>query len=59
MPETRAVTLREMLAAMSKSPDTDVFRWFQDSEPLPDGSIGALDSLYVTVGQVRSELGLK
>lgn len=59
MSKIRDVTLREMVDAMNKSPDDVVFRWFQDSQPNGDGSIAALDSLRLTLGQVRRELGIE
>lgn len=59
MDYTKDVTLREMVEAMSKSPDDAVFRWFQDSYPSQDGSIQPGTTMRITMRQIRSELGIK
>jgi hypothetical protein len=50
--------MREMVEAMSKLPDDAVFRWYQDSYAAPDGSIQPADTMCVTMGQARAELGI-
>lgn len=47
------VSLEEMLNAMSKSADHDVFRWFQDNRPDSDGSIQALRTMRLTICEMR------
>ena len=54
---TRDATLREMLDATAHYPDDGVFRWFQQSEISPDGSIHPRETLRLTFGQVRREIG--
>ena len=53
------VSLRTLVEAMAHMPDDEVFRWYQKSYVAPNGSVFPLDTLRVTLGQVRSELGLK
>jgi hypothetical protein len=52
------VSLREMLAAMCKYGDDETFRWYQLSHPGVEGVSQPKETLRVTVGQVRKELGL-
>lgn len=56
--DARRCTLREMVERMSHVRDDEPFRWFQDSHPRSDGGINAGETLLVTMGQARRELGL-
>jgi len=59
MPEvTRDVTIVEMLQAMSRYSDDDVFRWFVVSRINADGEPEHVETLRLTVGQARKDLGL-
>jgi hypothetical protein len=54
---TRDVTLREMLDATAYYSDDEVFRWFQASYVSGDGKIHPHETLRLTIGQVRREIG--
>lgn len=54
--EAKDVSLRELVAAMSKSRDGDTFRWFQDSVIDDRGVPQATTTYRVSMGQVRQEL---
>lgn len=54
---TRDVTLRELIEAMSQSEDDEVFRWFQISYVDSSGVPAPGDTLRLTIGQVRREMG--
>lgn len=56
--DSRRVTLAEMVDAMNHVDDEAPFRWFQDSYVASDGSIHAGETLLVTMGQARKELGV-
>lgn len=58
MTDAKNVSLREMVEHMGHMKDSDAFRWFQDSYVASDGSIHAGDTLLVTMGQARVELGI-
>lgn len=55
-PDVKDVSLREIVQAMAKSPDSEVFRWFQDSYVGSDGRIQAGVTMRLTLGQLRKEL---
>ena len=55
-PPIRAVTLREMLEAMSSYRDDETFRWFQTSIVNDRGEPQATDTLRVSMGQARREV---
>ena len=56
----REVSLREMLEAMAHMRDDETFRWYQTSKIQPDrGWHECKDTLRVTVGQARRELGIQ
>lgn len=52
-------TLVEMVRAMSKYRDDEPFRWFQCSILNARDEAQATDTLLVTMGQARRELGIK
>jgi hypothetical protein len=55
--KTKPVSLREMVEAMAHLPDETVFRWYQVSLPGPGWALPG-DSLFVTLGSVRKDLGI-
>jgi hypothetical protein len=56
-PATRDATLLELLDAMAHYHDDDVFRWFQVSRVGTDGITYPIETLRLTFGQVRREIG--
>lgn len=57
--QTKDVSLREMVEAMSYYRDDETFRWFQPSVVGDRGwAVPAGPALRVTMGQVRRELGI-
>lgn len=59
MTKIRDVTTAEMLVAMGERHDDETFRWFQTSSIGPDGVPVAGDTLRLTFGQLRSDLGFR
>lgn len=57
-PQVIDVSIKEMLEAMSRYKDEDTFRYYQISWVGQDGMTVAGNTLRVTVGQARKELGL-
>lgn len=51
----RDVTVAELLEAMAKRPDDEVFRWFQTSSVSIDGEPQAGETMRLTIGQLRKE----
>lgn len=58
MGTTRTVSLREMVEAMASSADDETFRWYQTSVVNDRGEPSATDTLRVSMGQARAELGI-
>lgn len=58
MTDVMNVSLRVMVERMGHMKDSEAFRWFQDSYVASDGSIHAGDTLLITMGQARAELGI-
>lgn len=56
--ETKVVTLREMIDAMSHCRDDETFRWLQTSYVGGDSQIHAGPTLRVTMAQARRDVGI-
>jgi hypothetical protein len=55
----RHTTLKEMVEAMSKYEDDEPFRWYQVAKMAHHGGWHEpVETLVVTMGQIRKELGL-
>jgi hypothetical protein len=56
-PPLRDVSLREMLDAMDHYRDDETFRWFQTSTVNSRGEPDPTNTLRVSMGQARREVG--